>query len=296
MMKHDGSGKRSSQAPGYLAKKLCQDQGITEEGDPVNSNPKCEYKQEEEINLYYYWKVLVKRKTVFIVIFLFPLVIATAFSLLQPRYYRGESEIIYPVIPPQTIVNLLGDFDDAKKDEVFITTPGAIRSVLLSTPKKPNDKVNIILESKTSDVIPQAFQDFDHYLCNLREFKEGIARINKKNEMQLEWLLEAKKANLIYLDQITEMIKKRKMPLAVINPADLIKKDADLSLEIMNLQQEREIMGTRGSLGPISITVLPSNSTIKQILIFTGIVGLFTGLFVVFFLEYIDRMKANEKA
>ena len=78
------------------------------------------------------------------------------------------------------IVTLLGDIDDAKKVEIFTNNPDAIESVLISVPKKSTDKVNISLESATADVIPQAFQDLDRYISNMREFKEEIARINKK--------------------------------------------------------------------------------------------------------------------
>jgi len=52
----------------------------------------------DEVNLYDYWKVLVKRKKIFLGIFLLPLVIAIIVSLFMPRYYRGESEITSPVI------------------------------------------------------------------------------------------------------------------------------------------------------------------------------------------------------
>jgi len=46
---------------------------------------------------------------------------------------------------------------------------------------------------------------------------------------------------------------------------------------------------------PLSITKQPSNSQIKRRIIATGFLSLFTGIFVVFFLEYIDRMKVREK-
>jgi hypothetical protein len=262
----------------------------------VNNKPKSEIIPEQEINLYAYWKVLVKRRKVFIGIFLIPLVIITAVSLLEPRYYRSESTIINPVIPPQTIVSLLGNFDDAKIVEVFVNAPGAIKSVGMSIPKQPNDRLNIILESNTVDLIPQAFQDLDHYIRTLREFREETSRKNEKIDLQLERLIEAKKLNLFFLDQITDQIKKRKIMFPAINPADLMKKDADLSLEIMNLQREKVITGTRGSFGPISITKLPTNSYILNRIISVGILSLFTGIFVVFFLlDYIDRMKALEK-
>jgi Fe-S-cluster formation regulator IscX/YfhJ len=263
--------------------------------DTVDSQPESEMISEEGINFYNYWKVLVKRKRVFLGIFLIPLVIVAAIVLLQPRCYRGESAIINPAIPPQTIVSLLGEFNDTKKDEVFINTPGAIKSVLLSIPKKPNDRVNIILESATADVIPQALQDLHHYICNLREFREEIARINEKIDLRIEKYTEAKKANLFFLNLITDLLKKRQISSTGINPADLIRKDADLSVEIMNLQSEKEIAATRGSLAPISITTQPSYLTITLNLFFTGIVSLVAGIFVIFFLEYIDRMKAREK-
>jgi capsular polysaccharide biosynthesis protein len=87
------------------------------------------------------------------------------------------------------------------------------------------------------------------------------------------------------------MMKKRQLSFISVNPADLIKKDVDLSLEIMNLQN---VKVTAGILGPLSITKQPSNSQIKQWIIITGLLSLFTGIFFIFFLEYIDRMKARE--
>ena len=159
--------------------------------------------------------------------------------------------------------------------------------------------------------------------------------------MKLPQLINAREANLVFLNQITDMMKKRQLSIININPSDIVRKDADLSLEIMNLQQEKtdlvkirkksitgvnpddlikkdadlflkirnirqvktdimkkkelDVKVTAGILGPPSITKQPSNSRIKQIIMITGLLSLFTGIFVVFFLEYIDRMKAREK-
>jgi uncharacterized protein involved in exopolysaccharide biosynthesis len=51
---------------------------------------------------------------------------------------------------------------------------------------------------------------------------------------------------------------------------------------------------TVGILGPPSITKQPSNAQIKNIIIITGIISLMAGIFGVFFLDYIARMKARE--
>ena len=280
-----------------------------EESVVDSSRSNFEARQDEEINLYVYWKVLVKRKKIFIGIFLVPLVIVTIVSLSLPRYYRGESEISDPAIPAPNIVNLVGDINDTQKVKIFTNNPGAIKSALISPSKKSTDKVSIIIDAKTADIIPQAFKDIHDYINNLPEIKGEIARIHTETDLKIEEadfklqkLIEAKKANLIYLNHI--MMKKWQLMYQTVNPADLIEKDADLTLKINNLQQAKKDMMMKkelnvkvpvGMLRPPSITKQPSNSQIKQRIIMTGILSLFAGIFVVFFLEYIDRIKAREK-
>ncbi len=257
----------------------------------MNIKPESEIIAKEEINLYNYWQVLVKRKKILLCIFLIPLVIVTIISLSLPRYYRGESEIINPVIPAPDIVKLIENIDDTQKAKIFTNTPGAIKSVLASIPKKSTDRVNIIIETKTADMMPQAFKDLVDYISNLPEIKEESARVRSETNLKIEKLMEARKVNLVFLNQIMDMMRKRQISYIYANPADLIKKDADLSLEIMTLQKAKV---KSGALGPLSISIQPSNLWIKKIIILAGILSLFAGIVVAFFLEYIDRMKARE--
>ena len=281
----------------------------------MNTKLESEIILEDEINLYDYWKVLVKRKKILIGIFLIPLVIVTIVSLSLPRYYRGESEISIPAITAPNIVKLIGDIDNTQKVKIFTNNPGAIKSVSASLPKKSTDKVNIIIEAKTADIIPQAFKDIYSNIYMLPEIKEEIAiiqaetdlkteRIMEETDLKIKKLIEARKANLIFLNDMSDMIKKRKLPYITFNPADLVRKDVDLSLEIINLQQVKKDMikkkklnvkVTVGILAPPSITKQPTDAQIKQIIIITGLLSLFAGIFFIFFLEYIDRMKAREK-
>ena len=258
----------------------------------MNIKPEGKIISEEEINLYDYWKVLIKRKKIFIGIFLVPLVTVTMISLIQPRYYRGESEIINPVIPARDIVNLVGAIDATQKAKIFTHNPDTIKSVSISLPKKAEDKLNIIVDVKTADIIPQTFQDLYEYIANLKEIKEKIVKKNEEINLAAKNWIEAKKANLIFLNQITDMMNNQSnIKFISINPADLIKKDAEMSSIIMNLQS---IKVTAGVLGPLSITRQPPNSQIKQRIIMTGFLSLIAGICVVFFLDYIDRMKARE--
>lgn len=242
----------------------------------------------DEINLYDLWKVIVKRKKVFIGIFLLPLVIAIIISLIIPRYYRGEGEVTNPVIPAPNIVSLIGNIDDAKKVTIFANNSDAIKSVLVSLPKKSTDKVSIIIDAKTEDVIPQAFKDIFVYISNLPEIKGEIVQ----TDLKIKNLMAAKEANLIYYNYIIDMIKKRQSVVFIsVNPSDLLKKDVDLLQEIVTLQR---VKGIAGILAPPLITKQPSNTEIKKIFVVTGILSLLMAIFVVFFLDYIERMKARK--
>ncbi len=295
----------------------------------------------DEVNLYDYWKVLVQRKRLFLCIFLIPLVLVIIISLILPRYYRGESEISNLIIPASNIVNLVGNVDDAKKVKIFAGNSGAIKSVLVSLPKKSPDKVSIVIDAKTEDIATQAFKDIFNYISNLPEVKAEVARIHEETDLKLKkiieetdlklkTLIEAKKANLIFLKDMSDMIKKRKLTIVNFNPADLVRKDGDLSLEIMNLQKAKsdamkkrqllfvdvnssalikrnadlpvEIMNllnvkvTAGILSPPAITKQPANAQIKQIIIMALIISLMAVMFVVFFINYIERMNARKNA
>jgi hypothetical protein len=267
----------------------------------VNSRPEHEIIPEGEINLYDYWKVLVKRKNILLGIVLVPIVIATLISLSLPRHYRGESEISIQALPAPNIpvvrtapniVRLIGTIDDRQKLMIFKNNPDAIERLSISLPKTAADKVTIIIEAKTADVIPQAFSEILDYVNNLPEIKEENARIEAENKLKLDSLIEAKKANLFFLNQITNMIKKGQLSVVYFNPADLIEKDANLSLQIKNLQMGKAAVGI---LSPPSITRQPSNSRIKQIILITGLLSLFTGIFVIVLLEYLDSLKARGK-
>jgi hypothetical protein len=279
----------------------------------MNINSENEIISEEEINLYDYWKVLVKRKKILIGIFLAPLIILIILISGLPRYYKGESEINYrallasPASPASpissvstasnistvtNIVKLVGDIDDTKKVKIFAKNSDIIKSVSISIPKKSTDKINIIIEAKTTDSITQAFIDLFEYISNLPEVKEEIARFKEETDLKIKKLIEAKKANHVFLNQITDMMKKRQLSVININPAEIVEKDVNLSLEIMNLQKAKEEFG---KLVPLMLpTKHPSNSQIKQRIIITGLLSLFAAILVVFFLEYIERMNARE--
>jgi len=314
----------------------------------MSIKPEHEIISEEDINVYECWKVLVKRKKILIGIFLIPVIMATIISVSLPRFFRGESEIVIAALPAPhvssvitapNIVKLTANTGNKLKEKIFFNNPDAIKSVSVSIPKIAKDRVEIIINAKTAEIMPQAFQNVLYYIGNIPAIKEEIARIQADNVLRTEMLkeeadfkikklIEAKKANLLYFNYITEIMKNKQLSYAAINPSDLIVKDTHLSLEIASLQQAKRSMVTKellpiinnvdpanstkkndallekmssqsikvtvGTLGPISITKQPSDSKVKQIIIITGLISLVSGIFMVFLLDYIDRIKERE--
>jgi len=271
----------------------------------------------EEINLYGYWKILVKRKKIFLGMLLIPLVVVTIVSFIIPRYYRGEIEInllksstMPSMITSSNVVKRVGNIDDDKKNKIFKNNSDAIKNLSIAISQKSDDKINIIIVGDSPDIIPQAIQDVLNYINSLPYFVEEIIRIQRENERAIEEidlkirkLVEVRKMNLIFLNEMSDMIKKRKLTVVNFNPADLVRKDGDLLLEIKNLEQakseaiKRKALNVKinaGILDPPYITKQPANAQIKKIIAITCTLSLIAAIFIVFFLEYIEQMKARE--
>ncbi|MBA3070988.1 MAG: hypothetical protein FP829_02270, partial [Nitrospirae bacterium] len=62
---------------------------------------------EDEINLYDYWKVIVKRKRLIIGLFVIAILASAVISLLMPKIYRGEVVLKLPAITSKELVSII---------------------------------------------------------------------------------------------------------------------------------------------------------------------------------------------
>jgi len=278
----------------------------------------------EEAYLYDYWKLFLKRKKIFLAIFFAPVIIVIALSLIIPRYYRAESEIVLSEalvsrVPSEwtspKIVSLIGNIDETNKSKIFSNYSDIIKNVIIFVPKNSSNKIGITIESKSINEIPRAIEDIFNYIKNIPQIKAEFKKIEEDIEakaerstmemdFQISSLTEARAANKIFLNDISVMIKKKKLSTININPADLVRKDGDLALEIFSLQNARKEMTKKkelnlktvaGVIGPPIITKQPSAAQLKQMFIVTCILSLLAAVFVVLLLDYIERMKARLK-
>jgi len=263
----------------------------------------------EEASLYDYWQVLKKRKRIFLSIFLIPTVATIVIGLNLPRYYRAECEITgMSMLTAPGVAGQISGIARTEKAKIFSNRAQAIKSVFVSFPQKSTDRLNIVAEAKTEGTAEQALRDVFHHIETLPEIRSTIEKMQKEQvlkrekflqetDVQIGVLTNMKKENLIFLDQVKAMIKDKRLSVLSYNPADLIRKDADLSIEINKLQQAKRdatvkqaVNITLGILGPPSITRHPSNAQIRRVMVFVALLSLFVALVVIFFLEYLEKM------
>ncbi|BCB96345.1 hypothetical protein JZK55_12670 [Dissulfurispira thermophila] len=96
---------------------------------------------EDEINLYDYWKVIVKRKSLIIGLFLVVTVASSIISLLMPKIYRGEVVLKLPAITSKELLSVIGKIDAEKVKNILPTTHHLIADVKLNALKDSADKL-----------------------------------------------------------------------------------------------------------------------------------------------------------
>lgn len=258
--------------------------------------------REDEINLYDYWKVIVKRKRLIIGLFLVAVLAAVVISLLMPKIYRGDVVLKLPSITAKELVGIIGKIDAEK---ILPTTHHLVSDVKLNTLKDSTDKLRLIIEAKNTDAIPSAITEFAAYLNNLSLIKEPVEREKEKVAKRLKDIpdLIKDKSDLIKEYNSFAKMYDRKLErgeLSIINlvPADFKQRAMVLDNERRSLVEEaKEAKEAMENIAGVSlvgnpyISKKPVKPSIKKNIALAGIASLFAGIFLAFFAEYIEKIR-----
>ena len=283
--------------------------------------------REDEINLYDYWKVIVRRKRLIIGLFLVAILVSAVISLLMPKIYRGEVTLKLPAITAKELIakellGVIGKLDAEKIKSILPKTHHLIADVKLNALKDSTDKLQLIIEAKNTDALPQAATEFVEYLNDIPLIKEPVEREKREKEKVARAKAREKEKVAKRLKDIPRLIKNksdlikeynsfakmydRKLErgeLSIINlvPADFKQRAMDLDNERRSLVEEakeykeakEEMENITGVLlaGNPYISRNPVKPTIKKNITIAGITSLFSGIFLAFFLEYIKKLK-----
>ncbi|MFZ3122395.1 MAG: Wzz/FepE/Etk N-terminal domain-containing protein [Thermodesulfovibrionales bacterium] len=255
--------------------------------------------REDEINLYDYWKVIVKRKRLIIGLFLVSVLASAVISLLMPKIYRGEVVLTRLVFLPKELIVVVGKIDAGKKEEILPTTHHSITDIKLNTIKSDATKdstdklLQVIIEAKNMDDIPAAVVEIIKHINN-------IPHVNRSIEEERQRLLKQSEELSIVIEQsnkLAETYEKllkagRYVPIgfspAGFYPVDIRKRISDMKVEKFNIEQALNRPKGVEMLEKPSILRNPVKPKIKKNIVIAGIASLFAGIFLAFLLEYKD--------
>ena len=241
--------------------------------------------REDEINLYDYWKVIVKRKSLIIGLFLVAVLASAIISLLMPKIYRGEVVLKLPVI---TAKELLGIIYISNTQKILPTTHHLITNIKLKALKDSTDKFQLIIEAKNTNDISSAMTEFVGYLNNFslinRAIEEEKQRLIKQSEELSKVMKEANELAQTY----KKLLKEGKLIPLNFNPVEIKKKASDMEVERFAIEQAlKRPKGVEMIENP-HILKNPAKPSIKKNIALAGIISLFSGVFLAFLLEYKD--------
>ncbi|MBU1290929.1 hypothetical protein KJ898_03890, partial [bacterium] len=197
---------------------------------------------EDEINLYDYWKVIVKRKTLIIGLFLAAVLVSAIISLLMPKIYRGEVVLTQLVLSPKELIAIGGKIDAGKKEEILPTTHHSITAIKLNVLKDSTDKLQLIIEAKNKDAISSAMTEFVGYLNNFPLINRSVEEERQRLLKQSEELSNVIKGSNKLAETYEKLLKAGKyvpmgFNLVGFNPVDVRKKISDMKVEKFIIDQ-----------------------------------------------------------
>ncbi len=237
--------------------------------------------QEPEISLLDYWNVLWRRKTLIIGLFTVMVVITMIVSLLLPKYYKSEAVIM--AASPE-----MGGLGSALSS---IPLAGAVASSLggLSTPA---DKMLVFLKSRTvAEMVIKRFDLMHAFYKDEWDAAKGAWK-DPDDPSRME---EAVK----YLTKNVADFKKDNKSGSVTITVEW--KDPKLAADMANyyvaalteVLKDKAVNTTVQTVDPAVPAEKKSRPKIKLNMALAGVMSLFIGVFIAFFLENLSKQKGQ---
>jgi len=257
--------------------------------------------REDEINLYDYWKVIVKRKSLIIGLFLVAVLASAIISFLTSKIYRGEvilklpakeltsKELTSKELTSKELFSVIGKIDAEK---ILPTTHHLVSDVKLNVLKDSTDKLQLIIEAKNTDDISSAMTEFVGYLNNFPLINRSVEEERQRLLIQSEELSKVIKDSEEFAEIRKKLLREGKLILLGFNPVEISKRMSDLKIEKLGVEQSLQRPKSVEIIEKPYILKNPVKPSIKKNIALAGTISLFIGIFLAFFMEYIEKMRS----
>ena len=247
----------------------------------------------DEINLMDYIQVPRKRKWLIILGTLVFVIAAAIISLLMPKIYRGEAIFRIQTFTAKEMVSIIGKLDKEKIKQVFTKTYNSIDSIKLSALRDSGDKFQLIIEAKRIDDIPIAISEFEEYVDNNPLLRRPVEEKKEMFLKQIEELSNVIESSKELMKAYDNLIKTGRVIPVGFNPIELRKRISDIKIEKLQVEQALKRLKGIEMVAQPNILSEPVKPKVKKNIVLAGVVGLFAGIFLAFFMEFLEKNKAN---
>ncbi len=278
----------------------------------MNTQNKEHSAYEDEINLMDYIQVIRKRKWLIILGTLICMIVAAIISLLMPKIYRGEATfntakeritvvgetgkeiiIVKEIITAKEMVSFIGKLDKEKLKQVLPKTYNSINSIQLNPLRDSADKFQLIIEAERVDDIPIAISGFVEYIDNNPLIRHSVEEAKERLLKQIEELSKFIESSKELVKAYDNLIKTGRLILVGFNPIELNKRISDIKIEKLQVEQTLKRLKGIEMVAQPYISSKPVKPKVKQNIVIAGLVSLFAGIFLAFFMEFLEKNKAN---
>jgi len=254
----------------------------------------------DEINLYDFWKVIVKRKKLIIGLFIVIVVSTAIVSFLMPDIYRGKAVLF--VIPAEEITakeitDLIGKVDREKRLSMVPKSYPNVKDLKFNNIKDSNNKIIVTIDAKKMDDIPRALSEVVDYFNNMDIIKSKVSRSKAIALKQIAELSDLIETSPDLLSTAKTLFKAGKLSTMGFNPIDISKKIIEAKIELLGIEQQLSRLNKGGI--EIAVQLYISNKRVSPKILLNvvaaGILSLLLGVFLAVFIEYIVNIK-NKKS
>jgi len=255
---------------------------------------------DDEINLYDFWKVIVKRKMLIIGLFIVIVGLTAIGSFLMPDIYRGEaglsiiySDVYSDVIKAKELTDLIGRVDSEKQLRMVPKSYPNVTNIKFNAIKDSKNIIEVSIDAKKIDDIPRALSEVLVYLNNMDIIKSTVSREKGILIKQSAELSDLIKSSPDLLATYNKLFSAGKLATMGFNPVEVSKRVSDIKVELLRVEQ----LLSRLNNGGIEIAAQPyvSNRPVSPKILLNvvaaGISSLLLGIFLAFFIEYIGNIK-----
>lgn len=256
---------------------------------------------EDEINLYDYWKVIIKRRKLIIWLFLISVISTAVINLLTPKVYKGEAALRImarnikgeEVIKGVEVIDILGRLDHEKIGMIFHKKNNSVGNLKITANKNSTDRFDIIIESRRAEDISALITEFAEYINNYPPIKNLLEQERGKIKKQIDNLSVLIDQQAEFAENYEKLLRKGRLSSILLNPVDLKQKIFDMEAQKRSLE---EILDNfRIEINTSSVSMNPVRPTTKRNIILAGTLGLFAGIFLAMLMEYLEKTRQTKK-